>query len=161
MIELPEIAALRCSRGILRIPPELDVPVTPRVKRLIDTAAFRRLARISQLGLVGLVYPAANHTRFEHSLGVYRMALLFLDRLGEDSQFVALVEPHDAERFLVTALLHDLGHWPFCHPLEDMGLDNLPSHEQFAKHFILEREIAQLLERDWQLDPVEIVSMLS
>ena len=54
--------------------PELDVPLTPRVRQIIDTAEFRRLAHISQLGLVSLVYPAALHTRFEHSLGVYRLA---------------------------------------------------------------------------------------
>ena len=83
MLASPELAALRSSRGLIRIPPELDVPVTPRVQRLIDTSPFRRLSGISQLGLVSLVYPAANHTRFEHSLGVYRMALLFLDRLAD------------------------------------------------------------------------------
>ena len=61
--DIPEVAALRNSRHLVRIPPEIDVPLTPRVRRLIDTAAFRRLASISQLGLVSLVYPAANHTR--------------------------------------------------------------------------------------------------
>jgi HD superfamily phosphohydrolase len=74
--DIPELGALRASRSLIRIPPEIDVPLTPRVRRLIDAPAFRRLARISQLGLVSLVYPAANHTRHEHSLGVYRMALL-------------------------------------------------------------------------------------
>ena len=77
--EIPELAALRNSRGIVRIPPELDVPLTERVRQLIDTPEFCRLKSISQLGLVSLVYPAANHTRFEHSLGVYRLALLYWD----------------------------------------------------------------------------------
>ena len=161
MRNLPEIAALRSSRSAVRIPPELDVPITPRVQNLIDTRAFRRLAQISQLGLVSLVYPAANHTRFEHSLGVYRMALLFLDRLAEDVRFTNLVEPHDAERFLVAALLHDLGHWPFCHPLEDIALPNLPRHEEFAQSFLLEDEIADLLVREWNLEPEEIVAMIA
>ena len=74
--DLPEIAGLDGGQGMLRIPSELDVPLTERVRALIDTAEFRRLGRISQLGLVSLVYPAAIHTRFEHSLGVYRLALL-------------------------------------------------------------------------------------
>lgn len=162
MLLLPELDALRSSRGVLRIPPELDVPVTPRVKNLIDTAAFRRLSQISQLGLVGLVYPAANHTRFEHSLGVYRMALLFLDRLADDERFVAVVGPRDAERFLVAALLHDLGHWPFCHPIEDLALSDVPSHEEFAKSFLTEGgEIAELLIQQWQLEPEEIVALLT
>ena len=50
--DIPEVAALDARRGIIRIPPELDVPLTDRVRQVIDTAEFRRLARISQLGLV-------------------------------------------------------------------------------------------------------------
>jgi uncharacterized protein len=159
--QIPEIAALRNGQGLVRIPPELDVPLTPRVKQLIDTPEFRRLSQISQLGLVSLVYPAANHTRFEHSLGVYRMALLFLDRLADDSRFAAAVEPRDAERFLVASLLHDLGHWPFCHPIEDISLSRVPSHELFANSFLLEGEIADSLRDDWDLQPREIVDLLS
>jgi HD superfamily phosphohydrolase len=159
--EIPEIAALRASRHVVRIPPELDVPMTPRVRQLVDSAEFRRLAKISQLGLVGLVYPAANHTRFEHSLGVYRMALLYLDRLSDDSRFAAAITPHSAERFAVAALLHDLGHWPFCHPIEDLRLRQTPSHELFANSFLLEGELADLLRDEWDVQPREIVELLS
>jgi len=159
--EIPEIAALRNGQGLVRIPPELDVPLTHRVKQLIDTPEFRRLSQISQLGLVGLVYPAANHTRFEHSLGVYRMALLFLDRLAEDPRFAAVITPRDAERFLIAALLHDLGHWPFCHPIEDMSLPRVPSHELFANSFLLEGEIADALRDEWDIQPREIMEVLS
>ena len=161
MLSLPELAALRSSRGLIRIPPELDVPITPRVKRLIDTAPFRRLAGISQLGLVSLVYPAANHTRFEHSLGVYRMALLFIDHLMEDESFSSVVTTRDAQRFLVAALLHDLGHWPFCHPIEDVSLADLPRHEQFAQQFLHDQEIADALREDWGIEPAEVVALLS
>lgn len=159
--EIPELAAHRSGRSLVRIPPELDVPLTARVKHLIDTPEFRRLSQISQLGLVGLVYPAANHTRFEHSLGVYRMALLVLDRLADDPRFTAAVEPRDAERFLVAALLHDLGHWPFCHPIEDIALPQIPSHELFANSFLLEGEIADTLRDEWDLQPREAVELLS
>ncbi len=124
--EIPEVVALDTRRGLVRIPPELDVPLTPRVRQLIDTAEFRRLARISQLGLVSLVYPAAIHTRFEHSLGVYRLALLYLRQLAHDERFAEAIRPDDAEVFLVAALLHDLGHWPFCHPIEDIRLPSVP-----------------------------------
>jgi HD superfamily phosphohydrolase len=159
--DVPELAALRSSRHIVRIPPELDVPLTPRVRQLVDAAEFRRLARISQLGLVGLVYPAANHTRFEHSLGVYRMALLYLDRLADDERFAAAVTPQAAERFAVAALLHDLGHWPFCHPIEDIRLRQTPTHELFANSFLLEGEVADLLRDEWDIRPREIVDLLS
>src|SRR5687768_18029047 len=117
IFDLPEIRELDTRRNLVRIPDQIDVPLTPRVRQLVDTPEFRRLASISQLGLVSLVYPAANHTRFEHSLGVYRMALLYLKQLAHDERFAANVSPADAEVFLVAALLHDLGHWPFCHPI--------------------------------------------
>ena len=50
ILDIPEVVALDTRRGLVRIPPEVDVPLTPRVRQLIDTADFRRLARISQLG---------------------------------------------------------------------------------------------------------------
>ncbi len=158
---LAEVAALDSGKGMMRIPPELDVPLTDRVRALIDTAEFRRLARISQLGLVSLVYPAAIHTRFEHSLGVYRLALLFLRQLSYDRRFAALVSPGDAELFLVAALLHDLGHWPFCHPIEDIHLPSVPQHELFANSFLLEGEIADALRDDWAIQPRDLVALVS
>lgn len=161
LADIPEIAGLDSHRGLVRIPPELDVPLTHRVRQIIDTADFRRLARISQLGLVSLVYPAAIHTRFEHSLGVYRLALLYLKQLAHDERFTSLIKPADAELFLVSALLHDLGHWPFCHPIEDIRLQRVPSHELFANSFLLEGEIADALRSDWNINPRDVVSLLS
>ncbi|MEM9185153.1 MAG: HD domain-containing protein [Planctomycetota bacterium] len=139
----------------------MDVPMTPRVRQLVDTREFQRLSRISQLGLVGLVYPAANHTRFEHSLGVYRAAIDYLSRLALDERFAELVEPADAERLLVAALLHDLGHWPFCHPIEDLTLPQVPEHELFANAFLLEGEVADVLRDDWGVNPRGVVELLS
>jgi HD superfamily phosphohydrolase len=159
--DIPEVAGLDGSRGLVRIAPELDVPLTPRVRQIIDTAEFRRLAHISQLGLVSLVYPAALHTRFEHSLGVYRLALLFLKQLSHDERFNELVRPADAELFIVAALLHDLGHWPFCHPIEDLHLTSVPQHELFANSFLLESEVADALRADWGINPRDVVALLS
>ena len=159
--DLPELAALRSGRNLIRIPPEIDVPLTPRVRQLIDTPEFRRLREISQLGLVSLVYPAAHHTRFEHSLGVYRMALLFLDQLADDPRFSKAVEPQHAEQFFVAALLHDLGHWPFCHPIEDISLPKIPTHELFANSFLLEGDVADTLRDQWDMQPREVLGMLS
>jgi HD superfamily phosphohydrolase len=113
------------------------------------------------LGLVSLVYPAATHTRFEHSLGVYRLALLFVRQLSYDKRFAAAVSPADAELFLVAALLHDLGHWPFCHPIEDMRLPSVPQHELFANSFLLEGEIADTLRDDWAIQPRDVVNLVS
>lgn len=159
--DIPEVQGLDARRHLVRIPPELDVPLTPRVRQIIDTAEFRRLARISQLGLVALVYPAAHHTRFEHSLGVYRIALLYLKQLAYDERFAARVTRHQAEVFLAAALLHDLGHWPFCHPIEDIQLPGVPEHELFANSFLLEGEVADTLRDDWGIQPREVVTLLS
>lgn len=159
--DLPELHGIDRRRHLVRIPQECDVPLTPRVQQLIDTSEFRRLARISQLGLASLVYPAAQHTRFEHSLGVYRLALLYLKQLLYDERFTTLITPEDAERFIAAALLHDLGHWPFCHPIEDMNLAGVPEHELFGNSFLLESEIADTLRTEWDLAPRSIVSLLS
>lgn len=161
LLDIPELVGLDSRRGLVRIPPELDVPLTDRVRQIIDTPDFRRLARISQLGLVSLVYPAAIHTRFEHSLGVYRLALLLLKQLAHDERFAATVRPEDAELLIVTALLHDLGHWPFCHAIEDVHLSSVPNHELFANSFLLEGEIADALREDWAINPRDVVALLS
>ncbi|HVU88518.1 MAG TPA: HD domain-containing protein [Pirellulales bacterium] len=159
--EIPEVAGLDAPRSLVRIPPELDVPLTERVRQILDCRDFRRLARVSQLGLVSLVYPAAIHTRFEHSLGVYRLALLYLKQLSHDERFVKAIRPADAEVFIAAALLHDLGHWPFCHPIEDIQLPGVPSHELFANSFLLEGEIADALRTDWHINPRDVVTLLS
>ncbi len=161
LLDIPELAGLDARRGLVRIPPELDVPLTGRVRQIIDTPEFRRLARISQLGLVSLVYPAAIHTRFEHSLGVYRLALLLLKQLAHDERFAAAIRPEDAHAFIASALLHDLGHWPFCHPIEDIRLPSVPTHELFANSFLLEGEVADVLREDWGLNPRDVVALLS
>jgi HD superfamily phosphohydrolase len=79
---------------------------------LLDTPAVQRLRRIKQLGTAELVYPSANHTRFEHSLGVYHLATRALDNLG--------IEGQQAERVRAAAILHDIGHSPFSHNIEGL-----------------------------------------
>jgi len=161
ILEIPEVVSLQSRSDVIRIPPELDVPLTQRVRHLVDTSEFRRLMRISQLGLVSLVFPAAHHTRFEHSLGVYRTMLQYLQRLAHVPRFADVITAKDAELMIVAALLHDLGHWPFCHPIEDMRLSGVPQHELFANSFLLEGEIADCLREDWQIQPRDVVSLLS
>jgi hypothetical protein len=160
LASLPEFAALRSHADGVRIPPDASVPLTPRVRALVDSALVRRLARVSQLGLVSLVYPGAVHTRLEHSLGVYRLAVEFLVRLEGDARFAALVGPEDASAFLAAALLHDVGHWAYCHPLEDMGLPELPRHESLLRGLLLDGEAAAILARDWGLDPSRVADLV-
>ncbi len=146
---------------MIRIPLETDVPVTSRIMRLIDSPPFRRLAGIRQLGLVASVYPGATHSRFEHSLGVYRNALLFLQRLTTLPRFHQTVTEHEIEVFIVAALLHDLGHWAYCHPIEDMRLEGVVRHEQHAAELLSSSAIAECLSRDWNILPEEVSEILS
>jgi HD superfamily phosphohydrolase len=159
--DIPEIGRSRDSGGRIRIPPGVDVPLTPRVRRLVDSASFRRLTQISQLGLVRLVYPGATHTRQEHSLGVFLAAIEYLDQLAGDERFAAAVLPSDAELLLASALLHDIGHWPFGHPIEDLGLPEIADHENLAEHAIVQGEIADVLRSEWKLDPQNVADLVS
>lgn len=157
---LPEVEALRTRGALIRIPGGQDVPITPRVRRLIDTAAFRRLASISQLGMVSLVYPGATHSRFEHSLGVYHNALRLLARFDADPAFRTHVDPTAAEAFVLAALLHDIAHWPFCHPIEDMRLDRMRGHEARVVDWLAEDEIAECLREDWEVTAASVDAVL-
>lgn len=157
---LPELAALDAGGEGVRLPPGDTVPLTPRVRALLDTAAVRRLARISQLGLVALVYPGATHSRLEHSLGVYRLALEFLRRLRRDERFERTVTAGDAAAFVAAALLHDVGHWAYCHPLEDMGLPELPRHESLLPAILGGGEVAAVLRSQWGLEPARVASLV-
>ena len=161
LLEIPELQGLHSRQSVVRIPDQIDIPLTDRVRNIIDAPEFRRLTRISQLGLVSMVYPAAHHSRMEHSLGVYRMTLLFLEQLSYDERFAKIISVEDAELLIAASLLHDLGHWPFCHPIEDLRLPEVPEHELFANSFLLEGEVADCLREDWGINPRDVVSLLS
>ena len=161
LASIPEIAALESGGEGVRLPPGDTAPLTPRVRALLDTADMRRLARVSQLGLVGLVYPGAVHSRLEHSLGVYRLAIEFLRRLKDDSQFATAVGPDDASAFIAAALVHDIGHWPFCHPIEDMGLAEIPRHESLVEGILASGPVADVLDSSWGIPPQRIASLIT
>ena len=158
---ISELAQAGNSFGVIRIPTEQDVPFTPRVRAIVDTAEFQRLRHVTQLALASQVYPGATHTRFEHALGVYHNALRYLWQLGRDARFAEIVSPHEAEVLIVAALLHDIGHWPFCHPIEDMELPQMPPHEVFAKEFLKpDSELTQVLESQWNISADEVLDVL-
>ncbi len=155
------VPELETPTSVIRISPDINVPVTRRVKRIIDTPAFRRLSRISQLGMVSFVYPGATHTRMEHSLGVYRNAVEFLQRLSGDDALGRVLSEYEVKLFLVAALLHDVGHWPFCHAIEDLRQVGISRHESLARRLITQGEIANALNQDWQIVPEDVAKLLA
>ncbi len=161
---IPEVETGLLSLGsnrVVRIPQEVDVPLSSRVRRLLDTAAMRHLSRISQLGLVSLIFPGATHSRLEHSLGVYRNSLLVLQTLCRQSEFQKLIDDVGLQTLVVAALLHDLGHWPYAHAIEDLRLPNVPRHESRVAELLNEQELKQCLSEDWSCRPDDIVSVLA
>ncbi|MFT5302156.1 MAG: HD superfamily phosphohydrolase [Mariniblastus sp.] len=160
ILEIPEVRALDGPARLIRIPSQIDVPVTDRLLKLIDTPEFQRLTKISQLGMVSFVYPAAHHNRFEHSLGVYRNSLLFLKQFANQSRFTDLIDASDAVVLMLAALLHDIGHWPYCHPIEDIRISDLPTHENFSTDYILRPSIANCIKNDFGVSPQRVIDVI-
>ena len=160
--QIAEISRTTGHLGVVRIPVEQDIPFSDRVRAVVDTPEFRRLAQITQLALTSRIYPGATHTRFEHALGVYHNSLAYLWQLGKDERFAAIVSEHDAEVLIVAALLHDVGHWPFCHPIEDMALTDVPPHESFAEQFLgPESDLTHVLQKMWNIESAEVLELLT
>jgi len=109
----------------------------------LDTPPVQRLRYIRQVGHAFLVYPGATHTRFEHALGAYhltRRALATLEECGD----LARVPPEQCLAVRLAALLHDIGHYPFSHALEEAGF---PSHETLGVAKLSAGELGETLER--------------
>jgi uncharacterized protein len=137
------------------------IPLGPREEKLINTAAFLRLQRIKQLGFVYRVWPGATHTRFEHSLGCYHLAVRALRSLlqrGEDGGLYG-ISISSIQTLVVAALLHDIGHYPFSHTIEELGPPIIP-HEQVGRTIIEQSEIATILERDYHLSPERVADFI-
>jgi uncharacterized protein len=114
--------------------------------RIIDTPAFQRLRHVRQLGLAYLVYPGATHTRFDHALGVFHLTRRALGLLQERGE-LAGVDPVECRMVPYAALLHDIGHYPFSHALEELDAERVPEHhEALTARFLREGELHEVLE---------------
>jgi HD superfamily phosphohydrolase len=119
---------------------------------LIDTPQMQRLRWIKQLGLANLVYPGANHTRFEHSLGVYHLSGLLSEHLGLDED--------EKLKSRASALLHDIGHGPLSHATESVISSCLRcEHESIAE--ILKRDPIRDVLGEFGLLPRDIQDRIS
>ncbi len=118
-----------------------NIRLEPAAAGVVDTAAFQRLRYVRQLGHAFLVYPGATHTRFEHALGAYHLACRALARLGERGD-LAGCGADDTLFIRLGALLHDIGHYPFSHALEEEGF---ASHESLADAHLARGPLADAL----------------
>ena len=126
--QVPELAAY--SQDIVRVVPGFNTVLTPRLRGVIEHPLVARLKYVTQLGLVSLVYPTADHSRYDHALGAYTYTTYYVKSLFNDlgnPLFRNLVGADDLNAVLLAALLHDLGQYPLAHDLEEV-------HDRIFKH---------------------------
>ncbi len=104
---------------------------------IIDTPEFQRLRRISQIGFANLVYPGANHTRFEHSLGTMHIAKTLVEKMNADDD--------EKREIVASALLHDIGHAPFSHCSEVILSKYLKIAHEDVERILKKGEIRDVL----------------
>lgn len=110
------------------------------VQELLATPQMQRLRRIKQLGFSNLVYPGANHTRFEHSLGAMHLASMLMKNLDS-------IEEGKKKEIRAAALLHDVGHGPFSHVTENV-IDKYTRHRHDdVKEIVGKGEIKEVLKK--------------
>jgi HD superfamily phosphohydrolase len=119
---------------------------------LLDTPAVQRLRHIKQLGTVQLAYPSANHTRFEHSLGVYHLAERALDHME--------VGGVEADRVRAAAMLHDVGHGPFSHNIESLTHRETGKYHDDVDELLGQEQVGDVL-RTNGLDPSRVAGLVA
>jgi HD superfamily phosphohydrolase len=144
------------SYEVIRDPLWNNIRIDPLALRLVDTRAFQRLRYIRQLGLAYLVYPGASHSRFEHALGAYHLARRALGLL-EERGFTQQLEADACLVVRCAALLHDIGHYPYSHALEEIGALH---HEEVARPLVTSGELADVLRSELGADAPERIMAL-
>jgi len=119
---------------------------------LLDTEPVQRLRHVKQLGTVQLVYPSANHTRFEHSLGVYHLADRALSHLGIGGQ--------RGEEVRAAALLHDVGHGPYSHNVEPVTQRYTGKYHDDVHELLAGGPVGAIL-RNHDLDPGRVADLVA
>lgn len=134
------------------------IPLARPERALIESTAFGRLERIQQLGFVSKVWPAAHHTRFEHSLGVMHLVRLAVAQIRAQPGGASLTDL-DGRAIVAAALLHDIGHYPFSHAIEELGHPVWP-HERVGRAIVVGPEVAPILEEQWGIDPERVARFI-
>jgi len=138
--------------GEIKDPVHGYVYITEEEKEIIDSFPFQRLHRLRQLAGAEYVYPGANHTRFEHSVGVMYLA----GRVVENPNIAQRISEDEAEMVRIAALLHDVGHGPFSHVFEHLLDKELgKTHEDMTLWITANSELKDTLNK-FSYNPEEI-----
>ncbi len=130
--------------GEIKDPVHGYIYITENEKEIIDSYPVQRLRRLRQLAGAEYVYPGANHTRFEHSVGVMHLA----GRVVENPKISRHINGEEAEMVKIAALLHDVGHGPFSHVFEYLLIKELDkTHEDITDWIIEKSELRDLLKK--------------
>ncbi|MGD2066097.1 MAG: HD domain-containing protein [Candidatus Bathyarchaeota archaeon] len=130
--------------GEIKDPVHGYVYITEAEKQLIDSYPVQRLRRLRQLAGSEFVYSGANHTRFEHSIGVMYLA----GELTENQNLCQLLSEEEIQIVRMAALLHDVGHGPFSHVFEHLLVKFLKkTHEDMTQWIIQESELHDIINR--------------
>ena len=155
--------------SMLRIPVSESLLLSDEVCQIINTQQFQRLRGIRQLGPTMFVFPGATHTRFEHSLGVYSLALRYLEKLMNISNFRKnLGDSTDKfiKLIILSSLLHDIGHYPYSHWIEEIDglpiIDKVENHEARAEKFLNDSEIKKIIEdpNKWNINIKDVLALI-
>ena len=150
--------------------------IPPKLRDIVEHPELTRLHRLNQLGLLFSEFPGATHSRYEHSLDVFRIAQSAARRLLDDPMCRSIFDERDVEFLVIAALLHDVNHLPLTHLYQESGVDLLgdrdlfrdalehhhPGHESLADvvcssldqpttpHTELKTRLHRLLGKDWE-----------
>ncbi|GAB2275360.1 hypothetical protein Dimus_010120 [Dionaea muscipula] len=109
-----------------------NIYLDPLCLKFIDTEQFQRLRDLKQLGVAYLVYPGAVHSRFEHSLGVYRLADAAIDQIRNHQGMELGIDRFDVQTVRLAGLLHDVGHGPFSHMFEQEFVPRVLNNSEWS-----------------------------
>ena len=140
----------------VRDPVWSNIYLSEELLKVIDSAPFRQLSRIKQLGPSFLVYPGATHTRLNHSLGVFHLAKRMIRTLLGFRSFDAM-SLDGVKSFLCAALLHDLGHFPYTHSFKELPLKE---HETLTAELVQEEPLRTLLRDHVGVDPWSVAAIV-
>ncbi|MEI8032019.1 MAG: HD domain-containing protein [Chlorobiaceae bacterium] len=162
--------------GFIRIPIWGHIPLSGPLKKILSHPSFLRLKGVRQLSFSQQVYPGATHTRFEHSIGVYHLMKLILQRMLTSPLALSLQDgnfrfsDHNCRVLLAASLLHDIGHFPHAHIIEEQiplceGEPLFLHHEELCGLFIHEKHpgvptIAEILHNEWNVSADEVIALI-